>query len=219
MAKRLKPSIEQGKQRAERIRYLRKLLDISREKFATKYGIAYGSLQNWEDVRYGGLTENGACLLVPAFQAEGITSCSIEWLLYGKGEPPARQSFLDQFLAPKIDDDRILAEELQLFAKLHPNSIDAKVVDDGLSPYLVQGDHVAGEKLFAEDIVKAVGKPCIVQTQAGLILIRKLESGGQAGCYDLVCTNSTTTVSPSLEKDVKLFSAAPIIWIRKPRIS
>ncbi|MDF2868216.1 MAG: hypothetical protein K0S11_1686 [Gammaproteobacteria bacterium] len=221
MGKRIKVSVEQSKQRAERIRYLRKLVDISREKFAKKHNIAPGSLQNWEDARYGGLTESGACQLAPAFQAEGIISCTIEWLLYGQGDKPTMSNFLDKFLAqPTVKpDEAMLVEELQVFSKLHPNSIDIRVTDDGLAPFFMLGDHVAGEKLFNDDIQKAIGYACIVQTQAGSILIRKVEMGSQVGCYNLICTNPDTTIGNPIETNIQLFSAAPIIWIRKPRIT
>ncbi len=217
MPKQVKTSSQQGFERAERLRYLRKLLGLSREKFAKRNGISPGSLQNWEDVRYGGLTENGAQQLLQAFQAEGV-SCSLEWLLFGYGESPRVRNLLEQFVPAFIQksDEEMLAEELQLFLNLHQNSADARVIDDGLAPYLQIGDHVAGEKLFNANIDKAIGLPCIVQPQVGSILLRVVQQGTQPGYYDLVCVNPTSQ-QPTLI-DIKLFSAAPIIWIRKPRI-
>lgn len=218
MEKRLEKSMEIAVQRAERIKYLRKkLLDLSRPKFANKHGIAKGSLQNWEDVRYGGLTENGAYQLVRAFQAEGI-NCTVDWLLHGIGETPVRQTLLDTFLLqPEVKaDETMLAEELQVFYRLHQNAVDAIVSDDALSPCYMPGYHVAGEKLFSHDINKAVGLPCIVQTQTGMLLIRMVQKGTIPEHYTLTCTNPETNELDLT--DIKLFSAAPIIWIRKPKI-
>lgn len=181
----------QGKARADRIRYLRESIDISREKFAKKHGIALGTLQSWEDVRYGGLTDKGAAQLVEAFQAEGIANCTIEWLMYEKGKKPTKKSFLDEFLNQSTfqSDGAILANELQLFFQLHRNPVDLAVTDDGLAPFYLPGEQVTGEKLFGQDIVKAIGYHCIVQTQTGRLLVRKVELGTQEGMYNLVCTN------------------------------
>jgi DNA-binding transcriptional regulator YiaG len=224
MGKQLKPDSEQdkvqGKARADRIRYLRNLLDVSREKFAKKHGISLGTLQSWEDVRYGGLTDKGAAQLLEAFQAEGIVNCTIEWLMYGKGEKPTKKSFLDEFLGQSAlkSDDAILANELQLFSQLHKNPVDLAITDDGLVPFYLPGEHVAGERFFGQEIVKAVGYTCIVQTQAGVLLVRKVELGTQEGTYNLVCTNPETTVAEPALSNTKLLSAAPIIWIRRPRV-
>jgi transcriptional regulator with XRE-family HTH domain len=219
MAKHVKTDSQQGIERAERIRYLRKLLDFSREKFAKRHGISPGSLQNWEDVRYGGLTENGAQQLLQAFQNEGL-NCTLEWLLFGHGIAPQPRSLLDQFTTYPTykTDEELLAEELQLFLNIHSNPVDARVMDDALAPYYVPGDHVAGEKLFNSSVEKAIGLPCIAQTQAGEVLLRIVQPGSQTGLYHLTSSNPAATVSNAFLADVKLFSAAPIIWIRKPRI-
>lgn len=222
MEKKIRQPSEQGKQRAERIKYLRiELLDnISRPKFAKKHGISKGSLQNWEDVRYGGLTENGAQELLEAFQSEGI-NCTLEWLLYGKGETPFRQSFLDKILSQPLakSDEALLTEELQVFYKLHQNAVDMIIHDDALAPCFLPGFHVAGEKLFSQDIYKAIGTACIVQLQNGTILTRVVTAGSLPEHYTLVSTNPQTTVEEPIIKNIKLFSAAPIFWIRKPKLS
>lgn len=210
-------NLQLGIARAKRIRFLREeVLKLSREEFAKTYSISKGTLQNWEDVRYSGLTDSGAVQLTKAFQAAGITDCSEEWLLYGRGKTPQLTSYLDRLFKNNVaPEETIIAQELQAFYSLHQNATDAKVRDDGLWPCLVPGDYVAGEKLFAGEINKALGRACIVQLENGDILIRKLESVNEEGLYTLICTNPDTEASHPVLNEVKVFSAAPIIWIRK----
>ena len=47
-------------QRARRLHILREMTGLSRDKFQQRYGIARGTLQNWESARFGGLTVAGA---------------------------------------------------------------------------------------------------------------------------------------------------------------
>lgn len=221
-------SLEQlGEERAKRVYYLRKsVLKLSRAKFAEKHKIPSGSLQNWEDVRYGGLTEHGARKLIKAFKAEGI-DCDINWLLYGRGDEPVIQTLGGNLTLPdssnysltekNTPDEIALAEELKTFYRFHQNAVDTIIADDGLAPFFQAGYHVAGEKLFHQDIARAIGMACIIQTQDGKLLVRQLEKAEQAGCYNLSCTNPKSRLT-NLE-NIKLFSAAPIIWIRKPRIN
>lgn len=210
----------QGIARAKRIRFLREeVLKLSREKFAQAFNISRGALQNWEDARYSGLTDNGAIQLTKAFQAAGITGCSEEWLLYGRGKTPHLMSELDRLVKSTIpDDETSIAQELQTFYRLHQNAMDAIVQDDGLEPCLVPGDYVAGVKFFAGEIHKAIGFICIVQLQNGEIMIRKLSIGEKEAFYTLSCTNPSAKVSKPIVNDAKIFSAAPIIWVRKPAV-
>lgn len=207
---------EQDILRAKRIRYLREeIVNLSREKFGEKHNISRHSLQNWEDLRYGGLTENSAYILLQAFRAEGI-DCDIDWLLYGEGIDPTAKKVCRDTNYTNMSDEAILTEELQLFYKLHPNAVDALIIDDAMQPYLSPRDRVAGERLFNNDLAKAVGLICIVQTQSGDSLVRLVQQGAATNHYSLVCSNPTLN-QPTIE-NTKLFSAAPIIWIRKPRV-
>src|ERR1700732_705203 len=109
--------VEVRKGRGNRARALRHSLRFSRRKFCERYGIAQATLQNWEDARYGGLSENGAHTLIRAYKNEGI-DVAIEWLWYGIGNPPSN---LDKSSARKIAEPAfqseagIIAEELKLF--------------------------------------------------------------------------------------------------------
>jgi hypothetical protein len=215
MEKREKTPSKQAIERAQRIRHLRKtVLKLSRKEFCQKHNIAEPTLRNWEELRYGGLTEKSVTDLVAAFQAEGI-DCDTNWLLYGKGHDPLLRSWLDTSLK---SDEALLAEELKLFYQLHRNVVDTIINDDGLTPCYQLGYRVAGERFFNQDISKATGLPSIVQTQAGKIFTRLVKPGTISEHYTLVCTNPHTAVSEPIMENIKLFSAAPIIWCRRPRI-
>lgn len=215
--------------RAKRIYHLRKtVLKLSRAAFGKKHDIPSGSLQNWEDVRYGGLTELGARKLIKAFNEEGI-ECDINWLLYGKGDEPVVHTWAGKVSVPGASklsasltgtpDDIALAEELKTFYKFHQNVVDTIISDNSLQPFYLKGYHVAGEKLFNNDINKAIGMDCIVQLQTGEILVRHLTKGTKSEHYTLICTNKQGDEAKYNIENTKLFSVAPIIWIRKPRIS
>lgn len=219
----IKRSENVAQDRAQRVRGLRDALRYSRQKFCdkyAKYGVTPSTLQSWEMVRWNGLTERGAEILATVFREEGL-NVTVEWLLFGVGESPlkmASQLKIAHSVA-KVWGDETIAQELRFFHQLNQEAVDAVVVDDGFAPWLAPGDRVAGKRFFAEDMEKALGHPCIVQTIAGGVLIRLLKDGSDADGYTLTCANTDTTVAEPVLKNVKLFSAAPILWIRKPGLS
>ncbi len=213
------PSSEQAKARAERIKRLREFVRLSRPKFAekyAKYGIKKNSLQNWESARWYGLTESGAIMLTQAFQDEGL-KITIEYLMYGVGEDPIPDSIPFRILedVAQPSEKSIIAGELRYFHQHNANAIDTVITDDALAPCLGPGDYVAGIRYFDHDMEKAIGHPSIVQTESGDFLVRVVNCGNDLEYYTLTCSNPKTTAAPSTLKDVKLFSAAPILWIRK----
>lgn len=210
------------RERAKRIRALRKAFGYSRPMFCkkyAKYGVKAGTLQSWEDVRWNGVSEKGAAMLVKIFKEEGI-NITVEWLLFGVGDNPLKH--LDRFKIAgaiiKILPDETIAQELRFFHQLNADAVDAVVADDGLVPWLMPGDRVAGKRLFGQEIAKAIEHPCIIQTLAGKVMVRWLKKGHEADHYTLVCTNPDTRVGEPVLENIKLFSAAPILWIRKPEL-
>jgi transcriptional regulator with XRE-family HTH domain len=209
-------SPESAKARGERLKSLRESLKLSRQKFADKHCIPKGTMQNWEDGRFNGLSESGAKKVLEALETEGI-HCSLEWLMYGTGQPPALpQSILEKTRAwitePDLSQEQIIRQELLLFHQLNKGSIDAIVPDNKLSPALLAGDLVAGKRYFEDDIVKAVGSVCIVQTSEGETLVRLVREGKKTGCFDLLVTSPKDVVT---HKGVKLFCAAVVVWVRR----
>ncbi len=210
--------------RGERVRSIREQLRLSRNDMQLKYGISAASLQNWEDARYGGLSEKGAKRLIKAFQAAGI-DCDLQWLLFGLGPAPALGTVYSQETPPTIAiaenpahyEVMAIAKELRVFHQLHADAIDTIVADDGMLPCLAIGDYVAGQRFYGCDIAKALGSNCIVQTTSGQTMVRYLQAGDQQLGYRLSCLNTVAKVASLQLENVQLFSAAPILWIRKPK--
>jgi DNA-binding XRE family transcriptional regulator len=206
----LEPSSPQA--RALRVRYIREeVLRYTRQQFGKKHDVSASTLHNWEVAKYGGLTEKGAMLLTKAFGAEGIP-CTIEWLLYGKGTEPWT---LTPQIASNLNGNTV-TQELRQFLQSHANAVDAIVADDGMAPCFLPGDHVAGVRYFSESLDKALELCCIVQTTTGEVLVRKLSAGDKPNLFTLSSINPGTSVEHSVLKNISVFSAAPVIWFRRP---
>jgi DNA-binding transcriptional regulator YiaG len=208
-------------ERAGRARRLRDTLRLSRGYFERTYDIPQQTLQGWEDARWGSLTDKGAKKLVKAYQGEGL-HVTVEWLMYGVGPDPFATYKVAEPGNPAyqvvLTEQAIISQELQAFHQNNPNAIDTIIQDDAMLPCLAPGDHVAGQRFFEQDIEQALGLSCMIQTKTGLMLVRQLEQGSESGLYTLSSLNPNTTVAEPRLQDVSLFSASPIIWIRKPGI-
>lgn len=211
--------------RAKRLTSLRGMTTLARKDFAEKCGILPGNFQNWEGPRYGGLTENGAKQIIRAVKVLGI-QCTLEWLMHGIEPGPQiteqlyaqdRTLQLEEIKKSYSTDEEpsLITEELLLFRKHYPNTMDYTVNDDGMEPAYRIGEYVAGNSRYHAHIEKVVGFDCIVKTMEGDVFLRHLKKGSEDGRYTLVCTNSKTSIAKPILYDVELFSAAPIIWIRR----
>ncbi|MDF2868141.1 MAG: hypothetical protein K0S11_1611 [Gammaproteobacteria bacterium] len=219
-----------AKARGSRLRYIREeLLGLSRNKFAERHKekkLTINNLQNMEDARFKGMKVEHVELLLPALEEEGII-CSKAWLLEGTGDPPRFRNYLEHFTGENVAskknneligqeklEDTAIAAELRAFREGHVDAVDAIISDDALEPCFLTGDYVAGIRYTGVDINQAIGLPCIVQTQTGQVLTRILANGKAEGCYTLAGSKYATkdyTLS-----EVKVFSAAPIVWWRRP---
>ena len=133
MVKRNTTPPELAQQRANRIKHVREILQLSRTQLAEKYkkyGLTYSSLKNWEDIKWHGLTESGATILAKAFQEHGV-QVTVEWLLFGIGEDPA-PNLLTQKI--KRSEVAIIAEEIQFFHQNNSDAVDTIINDDALEP-------------------------------------------------------------------------------------
>lgn len=216
--------------RGKRVESLRRMTRASRRVFAEKYGIPKTSIQNWEDAIGNGLTEKGARRLVTALKPAGII-CTFEWLLYGVGQSPqiSEKLFLDDIsqltdssaysLKDNADETDKISQELLLFHQHYPRvGIDYVVMDDGMEPRFIKGEHVAGCKHFGKAIAETVGLDCIVQTAAGDLLLRNIRKIDKNGRCTLACVNPNTTIEKPILYEVELLSVAPIIWARRKNV-
>ncbi len=205
--------------RGNRIKHIRKdILRLSRKEFANHHRdleITESVLQNWEDGRFKGFKDNQATLLLEALKREHIF-CEKNWLLHGEGEAPKIVlPGTGKHLSEKLEAEKI-TREIIVFKESYMDSIDAIVNDDSMEPFFTIGDHVAGLRYTGNHLNKALGHFCIVQTQQGEVLIRKVEQGSTENLYILSSFNKKSTAQNASLTDVKIFSAAPILWWRRP---
>ena len=209
--------------KAKRLKRVRNLANLSREEFCSDGEINLATLISWEVGRFGGLSKKGATNIVKRVAKEGVFVTS-EWLLYEVGVGPEVR--VDFKKLPKQKDNikmegrlpsektRIM-EELMIFKKLNKDSIDFIVHDDAMLPHYQPGDYVAGTKRFKDKIKALIGYDCVVQTSDGQILMRNLQCGPRDDSFNLVPTNLQAKTKNTIIYDVKLASAAPIIWHRR----
>lgn len=209
------------KLRADRIKAIRTALNLSRQKFADKVGIKKSTLQNWEEGRHSGLSDKGAKHLASALVKAGI-GISVEWLSDGTGLPPKMpesplekisHSILPLSISDTIQSDSGIQQELLFFHHLNKGGIDLLVPDNTMLPFYSAGDIVAGVRHFGADLMQTVNHDCIVQTEKGEVLLRFVAVQSD-GCFDLYQYNNALEKTLT-HKAVSLFSAAPVLWIRK----
>lgn len=201
--------------RAKRVRYVREdLLRLTRDKFSQLTGISVNTLQNWEQARNKGLTEESAKRLLQAYRHEGI-ECSLEWLLFGMGEKPTSPFDRHKIIPSKnISENENITKELQFFQELNGDVISTTITDDSMSPCFWTGDIVAGKRYTDAMMNKAIGLPSIVELPNGIMLVRMLEIGSKPGLFNLSCANPHTLLKKLLE-DIELISATPVLWMRR----
>lgn len=229
--------------RANRLKRLRHMANLSREKMCDDGTINVNTYKGWEVARYGGLPIDGAEKVIARIAKEGII-CSVEWLIYEIGSGPfINQNFqtIQQTKTTNTDDfgnvveymvsdsgstiiknslpqksyGNFVINEILLFKKQFSNVIHCKIVDDGLSPNYNIGDYVAGIKYSGHHIHKAINQDCIVQLPTGETLVRYLRLGTKPNHYMLVCTNHRTSVKKPILYDVELSCIAPISRVYK----
>ena len=205
-------------ERGQRVRAIRLALRLTRPRIERDYGISRGTLQNWEDARFGGLGERGALRLIEAFAKEGIP-CTVEWLLYGLGADPLLEWRGQNKTPAKLDScffNKQIEAELGFFHAQHPNAIDMIMPDAAMEPRIYAQELIAGVRYFGEDLEQVLGQDCIIQTQQGDILVRRLQRGHEKHTFNLICPYMANKQAFPDIKNVALFSAAPVIWIRRP---
>ena len=195
--------------RGKRIRFIRDhLLSLTRDEFCENIDITLPALKGWELAWGGGLTQQGAEKIVKRAKQLKVY-CSDSWLMHGIGREAI---YLTKDLDIQESDENHIAKELLLFREL-PNSIDAVIKDDGMTPILYPGNYVGG--VIVNNIENAIGKECILIDDNNDIYIRILKHSDEPDLYHLHCLNKNATLVKKEIKNISIKVAAPIIWIRK----
>lgn len=211
------------KERADRLRRLRNLSNLSRKELCEGADININTYIGYEVCRYGGLTKKGAEKVVRYIATKGVYT-TIEWLMFNLGPlPQVIMDIKNDAVESSAHQDRFdhnqemqkIAEEVYLFHKHYKLAIDCRIDDDGMSPKYDKGDYVAGIICSGSSIDDLIGLDCIIKTAEDKLLVRNLCNGRLKGHYTLTCNNPKTTVFHPVLHDVKLISAAYIIWHRR----
>lgn len=212
-----------AKERGKRLRLVRKMSGLTLDELSSKYSLGISTIKYWECAKNQGLSSKGAKKIIVAMQNEGV-QCSYMWLMHGIGLPP---QFIDVRCSKNIknlgivehssyEDERAIESEINLFCDKIGAAITLTIFDDGMEPFYSVSDGVGGRRLYGEDLAKAVGKDCIVETVDHQLLCRRVAQGNEPTNFNLYCINPNTLANPPHLYGVKLLSAAPVcrVWKR-----
>lgn len=204
--------------RGQRLLQLRELTgtdgkSLSRAVIERKYGLSARTLKNWEYGHGTGLTERGAREIISIYQKENI-SCSVPWLMLGKGSPPERRpiSMTHRPMSAEITDPiNTISQEEKYFKSLHPEGTTFEVRDDAMIPFYRPGDIVGGVRSYTEEIDKLLDCDCIVEIKTGEIWLRRLHRSTVPGQYNLYAINPSTKSERPTLYGVEVLSAALVM--------
>ncbi|MEE2770138.1 MAG: hypothetical protein VX835_03550 [Pseudomonadota bacterium] len=213
----VKSKAELSQERAKRLKCLREMSGLTRDKIKARYNISRGTLQNWESARFGGLTSKGAAQIIKAMQAEGII-VSHDWLYLGIGESPSFVNKNTQRLQKQKNTYSMKPQAVQELLQFQTNNsdvIDLIAPDQSMWPYVHKNDLVAGLRRYQNDIKNLINKISIIQTHEHGTIIRKLLQGDMNDTYHLVSVNPDIHPkhNPMLY-NVSVLSAAEVVWLR-----
>ncbi|MCK4608351.1 MAG: hypothetical protein KAT71_02625 [Gammaproteobacteria bacterium] len=212
------------KERASRVRILRGMTNLTIKSFSAEAGVSVRALKNWESGSLAGLTDKAAEKLSLAAERCGIHASNL-WLMYGSGAQPIMLGEIynkaDVVNEPPVaygsrfQISAAIKKEMKFFKRLNPGAVTMQILDDSMEPYYRIGDLVCGIRKMGAEVIHALNQDCIIETAGEVALCRRITKGAQEGRYNLSCINPNTTVEPSIVSDVEVFSAAPIILIRR----
>ncbi len=211
--------------RAERLRRVRGLSNLSRQELCEQEGLNYNTLRGWELGRFGGLSETGAKRVSLRLLEAGVL-CSPDWLLYEIGpspefappatHTPAEVALIETELTPdQAKQNKFIAEEVQLFRTHYARSLDFLVRDESMLPQFEPGDIVAGVK--TTDFASLIGKIAIVVLKEGTTLLRQVhQDPNHLNRFMLIATNIAAGSPHSALSNIKIHAAARVLWHRTP---
>jgi len=190
----------------ERVRYIRKLMGVTREEMQSRYGIKKPTIQKWED-DLTRIRPDNARRLVQAARSIGIY-CTLDWILFGKGNLP--HTFEQSTPNDAKDPDTQFLKMSQALQTIYPQCMSLVVDDIFMVPDFSPGDYVFGIPQTLEQIRSLLDYPFIVETTDGKKRLRRITI--HKGAYHLYATNFGVKKTAPLELSVDIASAALVIW-------
>lgn len=205
--------------KAERVRRLRNLANLSRKQVCEGSEINLNTLIGWEVGRHGGLSKIGAKRLIERVAHEGII-CDDEWLLYGIGNGPMIAQNTPLIADHKnyqdlSHEEQNILQELAFFQRQYTDTSYMVITDTSMQPTFERGDYIAGINLQESDFIHAINKACIIETKGHDIMCRILKAGRDKEQFHLCGYEVNASLNYPTLYDVKLLSVAPVIWHRK----
>lgn len=175
-------------ERAQRLRMLRAMTGLSRDRIEKRYAMAKSTLQNWENAANGGLTQKGATRMATIFRAEHI-ECQVNWLLHGMGDMPQKIDPLAKMSPLTTRSHQYQERMMHEFTALHEQDPDMmQYVHKGtaMEPNFPDGCHVIARKVDTSAQETLLGQDCLICTQEEGLLVRRVFQGSSQGCYHLL---------------------------------
>jgi len=208
------------KKTAERIKAARSIAGYAERKaFCSRFNFPVATLEAWERGK-NPLTLKGAKRLVQILREVGVYS-SEEWLREGKGiSPRPIEEISESFDVSAgeslhaVGENLKIAKEISTFITQNEGAIVTIVNDDAMLPFYEEGDYVGGVKHRGCDIKEVINKRCIIEFPNRKLTVRQLSKGIDSSHYNISAINLNTKMSPTVEYNVEIISAAPILWHR-----
>lgn len=205
---------------AKRLKAARSMAGYAERKaFCAKFDIPLATLEAWERGK-NPLTLKGAKRIVHALKLVGVYS-SEEWLMTGKGFSPRPIEEISMEInlnsphtLSALEKNLKIAKELSIFTTLNEGAIVTMIRDDAMLPFYEEGDYVGGIKFLDQALKDAINKKCIIELPNGQTTIRYLSQGKDISHYNISAVNQNGKIQPVTEENVRIVSAAPIIWHR-----
>lgn len=203
----------------ERIKFLRTLTGLTAKEFCERYNVSLSSFSKWESGIMP-ISVSKAKMLVAIAEQGGI-SCTLSWLLYGKGQEAHEfKNTLDQNETNNKDKDidtetakhLIIAQEQEIFKNIHKSGEVLIICDKSMEPQFKIGEYVAGTPIDLKQIKKYLDHPCIVTTEDGKVRLRRI--GYNSKSFFLYGTNTRYIGAPLFELSPKFTRVTPIFWHR-----
>lgn len=222
---------------AERLKYIREIMRLSRSYLEDKYRLSAATLKAWENGS-SRLTEKGLKRCIDVYHQEGILVAR-EWLLNGSGLSPRVSLDMGKYLASELsyprhdnpdaelqikegvakvyeaDENKCILREAAFFKESYSNAVVLMVTNNDMEPVYQVGDYVGGRFRYGKDVDIGVKRDCIIRLKNGELLLRRLFKNG-GGHYNLACVNPAPKSVNPIMFNVDIECVAPVVWHRIP---
>ena len=207
----------------KRLRYVRKLTDLSREELAKLADVSQTSISYWEhaDDESSKMTLRSMAKVLNALRERGV-ECTERWLRSGTGASPR---YIGDSNHAQPANDRItidktalsaqlianISEEIKRFTSISDLAVIIKMDTNCMYPALKQGDIAGGIWQFSPAL--EVENICIIEL-GGKLQIRRVIPTSKSGLFHIAFLSYDTNQTEPFElKDIVLEKIAPVIRV------